>query len=320
MKDIVIPSEEDHLRMYPMDFEEFLWATGNETLMEFIRACFNKEQALGQAMHRKVMDLFRQYVIVGGMPQAVAKWVETSDFDKVDLVKRRILTLYRADIAKHTKTMRQRVEKIFDTIPSQLSKHEKRFKLSALGKNARMRNNEDAFMWLEDAMMVNLCFNSTDPNVGLSLNEDRSALKCYMSDTGLLISMAFDDHGKTDAEIYRKLMFDKLEVNKGMITENVVAQMLRAKGHRLFFYSNTSPNDKDERMEIDFMISKQVITSRHNVSPIEVKSAAQYTLNSLNKFKKKFANRLSTPFVVHSQDLEKKEGVTFLPIYMVGLL
>ena len=320
VKDIVIPSEEDHLRMYPMDFEEFLWATGNETLMEFIRACFNKEQALGQAMHRKVMDLFRQYVIVGGMPQAVAKWVETSDFDKVDLVKRRILTLYRADIAKHTKTMRQRVEKIFDTIPSQLSKHEKRFKLSAFGKNARMRNNEDAFMWLEDAMMVNLCFNSTDPNVGLSLNEDRSALKCYMSDTGLLISMAFDDHGKTDAEIYRKLLFDKLEVNKGMITENVVAQMLRAKGHRLFFYSNTSPNDKDERMEIDFMISKQVITSRHNVSPIEVKSAAQYTLNSLNKFKKKFANRLSTPFVVHSQDLEKKEGVTFLPIYMVGLL
>ena len=320
VKDIVIPSEEDHLRMYPMDFEEFLWATGNETLMEFIRTCFNKEQPLGQAMHRKVMDLFRQYVIVGGMPQAVAKWVETSDFDKVDLVKRRILTLYRADIAKHTKTMRQRVEKIFDTIPSQLSKHEKRFKLSALGKNARMRNNEDAFMWLEDAMMVNLCFNSTDPNVGLSLNEDRSALKCYMSDTGLLISMAFDDHGKTDVEIYRKLMFDKLEVNKGMITENVVAQMLRAKGHRLFFYSNTSPNDKDERMEIDFMISKQVITSRHNVSPIEVKSAAQYTLNSLNKFKKKFANRLSTPFVVHSQDLEKKEGVTFLPIYMVGLL
>ncbi|MCF0196763.1 MAG: ATP-binding protein [Bacteroidaceae bacterium] len=320
VKDIIIPSEEEHIRMYPMDFEEFLWATGNETLMDLIRTFFTKEQPLGQALHRKVMDLFRQYVIVGGMPQAVEKWITSKDFDQVDAVKRRILALYRADFAKHTRNLREKVEKIFDTIPSQLSKHEKRFKLSALGQNARMRSHEDAFVWLDDSMIVNLCFNSTDPNVGLSLNEDRSMMKCYMGDTGLLISMAFDDHGQTDSEIYKKLLLDKLEVNKGMIIENIVAQMLRVNGHKLFFYSNPSPKEKEDRMEIDFLITKHAITNRHNISPIEVKSGSQYSLTSLNKFENKFEKRLSTPYVIHTKDLEKRDELIYLPIYMTCLL
>lgn len=320
VREIVIPSEEDHVKMYPMDFEEFLWASGNDMLVSYIKDMFEAEKPMGQLMHRKAMDLFRQYMIVGGMPQAVAKWLETRDFDRVDAVKRRILNLYRADCAKHARQLRHKVEKIFDTIPSQLSKHEKRFTLASLGKNARMRNQEEAFLWLADAMIVNLCFNTTDPNVGLSMSEEQSSLKCYMADTGLLISLAFDDHGKTDNEIYKKLLFDKLEVNKGMLLENVVAQMLRASAHRLFFYSNPSPASRENRMEIDFLLAKQKITSRHNVSPVEVKSGTQYTLTSLNKFIKKFDKRLSTPYVIHTKDVEHKNGITFLPIYMTGLL
>lgn len=262
VKDIVIPSEERHLRMYPLDFEEFLWALDNESLMDFIKVFFEKKKPLGAALHRKAMDYFRQYMIVGGMPQAVERYVETKDFERVDRVKRDILELYRADIVKHAQGYEMKVEQIFDDIPAQLQKHDKKFKLSSLKKEARFRDYEDAIFWLSDAMIVNVCYNSTAPNIGLKLNMDRVTMKCYMADTGLLISHAFDENGIVSEEIYKKLLFDKLEVNKGMIMENIVAQMLVASGHKLYFYNNPSRDDASLRMEIDFLIAKSKITSK----------------------------------------------------------
>lgn len=320
VKDIVIPSEERHLRMYPLDFEEFLWALDNESLMDFIKVFFEKKKPLGAALHRKAMDYFRQYMIVGGMPQAVERYVETKDFERVDRVKRDILELYRADIVKPAQGYEMKVEQIFDDIPAQLQKHDKKFKLSSLKKEARFRDYEDAIFWLSDAMIVNVCYNSTAPNIGLKLNMDRVTMKCYMADTGLLISHAFDENGIVSEEIYKKLLFDKLEVNKGMIMENIVAQMLVASGHKLYFYNNPSRDDASLRMEIDFLIAKSKITSKHNISPIEVKSGGKYTLTSLKKCREKYTEQLDTLYVLHKNDLKVEEGIVYLPLYMTPLL
>lgn len=320
VKDILIPSEEDSINMFPLDFEEFLWAVGNDTMYDLIKDCYDRKKPLGQALHRKAMDLFRQYMIVGGMPQAVDAFVKTSDFDEVDRAKRRILKLYRDDIRKHAKGYEMKVEAIYDELPSQLKNQNRHFKLSSLKQGARFDEYKEAMFWLSDAMIVNNCYNSTEPNVGLSLNMDRTLLKCYMGDTGLLISHTFDENGIVSEEIYKKLLFDKLEVNLGMITENIVAQMLVASGHKLFFYSNASRTDAASRMEIDFLVSKSNISNRHNISPIEVKSGKNYTIKSLNKFKDKFAEQTHIPYVLHANDFKEENGITYLPLYMTMLL
>ncbi len=320
VQDALIPSEEHHVNLYPMDFEEFLWALGDDMLMPFIKERFEKKQPLGPALHRKAMDLFRQYLIVGGMPQAVKEFVESRDFDEVDRVKRDILTLYRADMMKHAQGYEIKVARVFDEIPAQLQKHERKFKLADLEKNARMRDYEDALFWLDDAMIVNTCYNSTAPNIGLKLNMDRLTLKCYMADTGLLISHAFDENGIVSEEIYKKILFDKLEVNMGMIVENVVAQMLVASGHKLYFYSNPSREDKNARMEIDFLIAKDKISNRHNISPIEVKSSTRYTLTSLRKFVTKYKEQTHIPYVIHPNDFKEEDGIVYLPLYMTPML
>lgn len=319
VKNIVIPSEEDSIEMYPMDFEEFLWAMGNEVLMPYIQSRFEKCKPMGD-FHREAIHYFRQYLIVGGMPQAVAEYAASRDFNKVDAIKRQILRLYKNDIKKYASSLTARVSAIFDAIPGQLQKKEKKFVLAALKDEARMREYDSAFFWLEDAKLVNICYNTTAPNIGLQLNEDRTALKCYFCDTGLLVSLAFSARGIVTNETYQKLMFDKLEVNEGMLVENIVAQMLRASGNKLFFYSNADKEDADSRMQIDFLIQKKVVTSRHNISPIEVKSSTNYTLSSINKCIKKFGQHLSTPYVLHSKDLEIKDGLVYLPLYMTPLL
>lgn len=317
--DIVIPSEEQSMHMHPMDFEEFLWALGDEMMMPFIRQCFEKQQPLG-ALHRKALDYFRIYMIVGGMPQAVQKYVETNDFESVDQVKRGILQVYINDISKYAAGMEHKVKSIFEQIPSQLQKHEKKFRLSALKKGATYRDYDDAFFWLADAGIVNICYNCTAPNIGLRLNMERNSLKCYMADTGLLISHSFDEHGQTPVELYQKLIVNKLEVNQGMLIENIVAQMLTADNHRLYFYSNSSRNEQDERMEIDFLTAKSKLTARHNITPIEVKSSQRYTLSSMRKCMNKFGEYLSTPIVLHTADLKTDNGILFLPIYMATLI
>ena len=320
VKDILIPSEEQHIEMHPMDFEEFLWAVGNDTLMDLIKKCYEEKKPLGQAMHRKAMDYFRQYMIVGGMPQAVQEYVDTKDFKKVDRIKRNILNLYRQDIGKHAQEYSLKVESIFDEIPAQLQKHEKKFKLASISKEARFRDYEDAMFWLKDAMIINPCYNSTEPSIGLKLNTDFMTLKCYMADTGLLISHSFDENGIVTEEIYKKILFDKLEFNEGMLVENMVAQILVASGHKLYFYSNSSREDALSRMEIDFLIAKSKISNRHNISPIEVKTGKNYTLTSLRKFIKKYNEQLYIPYVLHTGDFKEEEGIIYLPLYMTSLL
>ena len=316
---ILIPSEEDGIEMYPMDFEEFLWAMGNEMMMPYIQSHFEKRQSMGE-FHREAMHYFRQYLIVGGMPQAVAEYASGRDFTKVDSIKRQILRLYKNDIQKYAGGATARVSAIYDAIPGQLQKKEKKFVLSALKDEARMREYDSAFFWLEDSKIVNISYNTTAPNIGLQLNEDRTALKCYFCDTGLLISLAFSARGIVTNEIYQKLMFDKLEVDEGMLVENVVAQMLKAAGNELFFYSNYDKEDAENRMQVDFLIQKEVVTSRHNISPIEVKSGTNYTLTSIKKCLKKFGPYLSTPYVLHTKDVEVKDGLVYLPLYMTPLL
>lgn len=319
VKDILLPSEEHTIEMYPMDFEEFLWALGDDMLMSFVSHQFEQLKPM-EALHRRAMDYFRQYMIVGGMPQAVEAYVSRRDFQEVDEIKRDILSIYKNDIRKYADNQETKVSAIFDGIPGQLQKHEKKFRLSDLKSEARMRDYSDAFFWLEDARIVNCCYNSTEPSVGLRLNEERTTLKCYMGDTGLLISHAFDDRTIAKNELYQKLMTDKLEINGGMIVENIVAQMLRATGHRLFFFSKYSAESASDRMEIDFLISKSQITSRHNISAIEVKSGKQYTMTSLNKCITKYANHMSTPYVLHTKDLKVENGIVYLPLYMTPLL
>ena len=317
---ILIPSEETHLKMYPMDFEEYLWSRGNDMLMEYVRECFAARKPLGAAVHRKAMDYFREYMIVGGMPQVVKKFCETQDLRVADREKRRILALYRDDIAKHAKRYAGKVRRIFDEIPGQLSKHEKKFSLASLGKGAKMRSYEDAFLWLDDAMVVNPCYNTTEPNVGLRLNMDSSAFKCYMSDTGLLVSHAFDDKALAAEDIHKRLLLGRLEINEGMLMENVVAQMLTATGRPLFFFSKYDKSNADERMEIDFLIAKSKIGRRKNIIPIEVKSTKRYTTNSLDKFKVKYKMQSDTPIVLHTKDFSQEDGVTYLPLYMTPML
>lgn len=319
VKDIMLPSEEHAIEMYPMDFEEFLWAMGDEMMMPYIRSQFKRLLPMG-AFHRRAMDYFRQYLIVGGMPQAVSKFIDTHDFVRVDEVKRDILALYRNDIRKYADNQETKVTAIFEEIPGQLQKHEKKFRLTALQDDARMRDYSQAFFWLSDAKIINCCFNSTEPTIGLKLNEERTTLKCYLGDTGLLISHAFDDRGIVSDELYQKLMFGKLEINEGMLVENIVAQMLCASGHKLYFFSNNSRTSAEDRMEVDFLISKPVTTSRHNISPIEVKSGNRYTLTSLKKCIAKYGNQLATPYVLHDKDVKVEEGIVYLPLYMTPLL
>ena len=319
VKNIVIPSEEERIDMHPMDFEEFMWAMGQEDLMDYIRECFSLRKPLGNLLHRKAMELFRQYMIVGGMPQAVESYIKDKDFDKVDHIKRNILNIYRADISKYAAGYEQRVTRVFDTIPSQLQRHEKRFRISDLEKGARTRSYANAFFWLEESRVINVCYAATEPNVGLNLSRNDAKRKLYMADTGLLIAMAFDEKDIQQGQLYKKLMFDKLEINKGMLVENIVAQMLCAAGNKLYFYTNAS-HDKEDKMEIDFLVRKSSVTSRHNISPIEVKSSTRYTLTSLNKYRRKYAEYLATAYVIHSNDYEEKDGIAFVPFYMTPLL
>ena len=306
--------------MYPMDFEEFLWAKGDDMTMDFVRSHYAGRESLGQLLHRKVLDAFREYMIVGGMPQAVAEFVKSADLGKVDAVKRRIIKLYREDIRKHAGRYALKTEQVFDSLAAQLSRHEKKFRLSSLGVNVRMREYEDAFLWLKEAMVVNVCYRSTEPSIGLGINADSSTLKCYAVDTGLLISLAFSEKQVLAEQIHKRLLFDSLELNKGMLVENVVAQLLAAAGYELYFFSTSSESARSERMEIDFLIPAASIGRSHNIRPVEVKSSKRYDHTSLDKFRAKYRRNLSPPVVLHTKDVAEKDGVTYLPLYMASLL
>lgn len=316
---ILIPSEERHVKMYPMDFEEFLWAVGADGLMEAIRDAFAKRASLGP-LHRRAMDEFRRYVLVGGMPQSVKKFVATRDFAAVDRVKRDILELYRAGIVKHAGSQAAKVQALWDAIPAQLARHEKTYRLADLGEGVRMRDYEEPMFWLKDAMTCNFCYNATEPNLGLSFSADHTTLKCYMADTGLLVSHAFDENELVAEEIHKRILVGDLSINEGMVMENVVAQMLVAAGRKLYFYSRSDPANRVERMEIDFLVAKTKLARKNNVSPVEIKSGKRFRHASLDKFQKKFADYLAEPFLFHDGDVKESGCLKLLPLYMAACL
>lgn len=318
--DITLPSEERRIRMYPMDFEEFAWAMGEENICKYIRKCFQDRQPLEQGLHAKSMLLFRQYMIVGGMPKPLDVYIENDrNFAKADRIKRDILALYRSDIMKIEATYKSRVLAIYDQIPAFLSKAERRVILSGVEKGATLPKYHDTFFWLADSMIVNECFNCSDPNVGLSLNEDRTFVKCYMGDTGLLISHTFDENEIADSELYRELLLGKLSINEGMFYENVVAQMLVASGHKLFFYTRYNWDKHRNDIEIDFLISNKS-KLKYKIFPIEVKSKEKYSLTSLRRFDDIFSTRIEHNYVIHPKNLRIVGNTTFIPAYMTFCL
>ena len=317
IKDIQIPPEDEEkkLEMFPMDFEEFLWAVGNETLFPIIESHYHELKPLKQALHKKAMAYFRQYMLVGGMPQSVLAFLDENNYAASDHVKKRILTLYRNDISKCESGYEKKVASIFETIPSQLSKKEKRFKLSSINKNARLREYEDAFRWLTDSMICNTCVNAADPNDGLTLSSVHSTHKLYMADTGLLVTHAFANNIFPDNDLYKAILFNKLNINEGMLVENIVAQILRCNGHRLLFYSRSDTNNRKNMMEIDFLIK-----INDKICPVEVKPSAYRHHASLDKLQNKFSQSLGNSYILYTKNLMIKDNIIHLPIYMTMCL
>jgi len=256
------------------------------------------------------------------MPEVVNGYVRARDFAQADAAKRQILELYRNDVGKYAGRSQYRVASVFDAIPSQLSKHEKRFILASISKDARMRGYEGAFFWLADARIANIAYASTDPSVGLGLSAEHSTLKCYLADTGLLVSLAFPDTGIAPGSVYQQALLGNLGINEGMLVENAVAQQLVASGHSLFFYSSYDREDSSNRMEIDFLVIRPYPNAamKPRISPIEVKSPKQYSTTSLDKFKAKFGQRIGMQYVVHPKQLRLDGERMFVPLYMAHLL
>lgn len=320
VKDIIIPSEERHLKMYPMDFEEFCWALEETPLVEYIHRCFEEKTPLERGLHDKAMLIFKQYLLVGGMPMSVVAFLEgEKDFGKADVEKRDILELYRSDIMKIKARYRAKVLAIFDQIPGLLSRHEKRVVFNRIVEGSVAEQYEETFFWLSDSMIANECRKTNDPSVGLSLNESDSFIKCYMGDTGLLVSHAFDENELMENEVYKQILSGKLGLNEGMLYENAIAQMLVSNGHRLFFYTHYDKEKKRNDVEIDFIISNNSKT-RYRMFPIEVKSSSKYSMDSLNRFREKFKSRIGGCFVIHPRNLQEKDGILFLPPYMTMCL
>ncbi len=320
VKKILIPSEERHVLMYPMDFEEFLWALGNETAVPFMRECFSKRLPLGKESHRQIMDLFRQYLVVGGMPQAVEAFASSRDMEEVDARKRDILTLYRADIRKYAGRLVNKIELMFDEIPDLLSRHEKKVRLASLEEGARMRSWEDVFLWLKNAMTVNVAYNATEPTVGLKAKLDKTTIKCYMADTGLLLSHTFDENELASSGIHRRILCDSIELNEGMLVENAIAQMLVASGHKLYFFSRSREADPEGAIEVDFLVTRTEVGRRKNTYAIEVKSGRSTKHVSLDKFRRKFGTSIGGSFLLHTGDVSVRDGIVYLPLYMAMFL
>ena len=316
VKDIVIPSEERQMKMYPLDFEEFCWALGEKPMITYIRTCFEKREPLERTLHNKAMLLFKQYMLVGGMPMSIVAFLEgRKDFGKADLEKRDILALYRNDIMKIQAQYRSKVLAIFDQIPGLLSRHEKRVVFNRIATGSSADQYEETFFWLTDSMVANECRRANDPNVGLSLTESDTYIKCYLGDTGLLVSHAFDENELLEDEVYKQILDGKLGLNEGMLYENVIAQMLTANGHRLFFYTHYSEEKKRNDIEIDFIISNNSKT-KYKMYPIEVKSGTRYTTDSLLKFREKYKTRIGGCYIIHPRNLIVNDDILFIPPYM----
>lgn len=316
VESITIPSEERKIRMYPLSFEEFADYFDEGILLEYIVECFEKREPLERSMHNKAMHLFKEYILVGGMPQAVLAYKNGGrDFAAADTEKRDILALYRDDIKKAARRYNSKVSAIFENIPAYLSTHEKKIVLSEIDSGATFDKYDEPLFWLDDSMICNLCYKCNDPNVGFALNKNESAVKCYLGDTGLLVSLAFSENELAENNLYKQIMDGKLSINQGMIYENAIAQMITEKGKKLYFYTRYNESKHRNDIEIDFMLSNDSKT-KFRIMPIEVKSAKNYSTVSLNEFNKIYHQRISESYVVHPKNLSVVDGIIKIPPYM----
>lgn len=310
VENIVIPSEEVRIQMFPMDYEEFCWALGDDNTIPLLKEVWDKKLSLGDSLNRESLRRFRLYMLVGGMPQAVDTYLKTNDLSKVDFTKRKILSLYSEDFQKIDPTGKAKA--LFNSIPSELSKNASRFQVSTIVNSTSERMSEIITL-MRESMVVNIATNVNDPNVGMELSADNNYFKMFLNDTGLFVTLAFRDKDFTENIIYNKLLNDKLEANLGYVYENVTAQMLRASGNQLFYHSFPSANRHN--YEIDFLISRQ-----NKICPIEVKSSGYKTHASLDAFKKKYSNRILNNYLIYTKDLHRDEDVWMVPIYMTMFL
>ncbi len=311
VQDILIPSEEQRVYMFPMDFEEFLWAQGDETTVPLLAALFASKRPLGDA-HRKLMRNFRLYMLVGGMPQAVEAYLSSNNFQVVDQVKRNILSLYEDDFRKIDAT--GRLSLLFDAIPAQLSKNASRYQVSALFPQSRVDSMLPLLSELIDSRTVLCAYHVNEPGPGMAATKDLTRFKLFLADTGLFVTLAFKDKDFTENELYKKLLSDKLPANLGYLYENITAQMLAAQGHQLYYY--TFPTDSGKKnYEVDFLISQGA-----KISPLEVKSSGYRTHASLDAFGRKYSAHIAQKYLIYTKDFQKSEDTLCLPAYMAAFL
>ncbi len=320
VKEIVIPSEETRIAMYPLDYEEFLWATDKPQIYELLRYSYDNFKPLGDAVNRDLMRSFRLYMLIGGMPQAVNAYLESNDFSAIDAVKRNILELYIDDFRKIDPT--GRASRLFTSIPAELSRNTARYKVGSVIENATSARLSELLMDMADSMTVNFAYHANDPSVGFSLHADYNCFKMFLADTGLFVTLAFMDRDYTENIIYRKLLSDKLSADLGYVYENVIAQMLKSAGNKLFYYTFKEEEPKvgdDNKVirnyEIDFLLSR-----KDKICPIEVKASGYNSHKSLDKFQQKFSGRILHRYLLYTKDLKKDNDILCLPAYMTELL
>lgn len=311
-QEILLPSEETRVDMFPMDYEEFRWALGDTATIPLLRTAFEKRMPLGDAVHRRMMRDFRLYMLVGGMPKAVAEYIRTNNLAAVDLIKRDIVSLYEEDFMKLDDT--GRATALYDAIPAQLSKNASRYQISSAIPGEKTDRVTNVVKMMNDCMAANVAYLTNDPNIGLALTMDNERFKIYASDTGMFVTLAFKDKDFTGNIIYEKLLNDKLRTNLGYVYENVIAQMLRASGKQLFYHTIPTSDGK-KYYEIDFLIA-----DGHKVSPIEVKSSGYKSHTSLDVFCGKFSDRVQNKYIIYTKDLKREQGIDYIPVYMTMFL
>ena len=310
-QEITIPSEEDRLEMFPLDYEEFRWAMGDMATIPLLRQTLEKRISLGDDINRKYLRELRLYMLVGGMPQAVSEYLQTKNLSAVDAVKRKILKLYFDDFRKIDKT--GKIGKLFQAIPSMLSRNVSRYYPTSVIKGVSADKMQDFLIALEDSKTVNMAYQVTDPNVGLPLSEDRSRFKMYVGDIGLMVTLAFWDKQFAENTLYNKLLADKLPANMGYVYENLAAQILRSSGNELYYH--TWAKDERHSYEVDFLLSRGT-----KICPLEIKSGSYKSHTSLDVFCEKYASRVTNSYVVYTKDLRREAETILLPIYMLGLI
>ena len=313
-KKILIPSEEYHLNVYPLDFEEFLNAMEDNVTFDLIKEHFEKKKPFG-AFYKKIMYSFREYMLVGGMPQAVYEYYKKKDFGDVDFVKQGIINLYESDMDTQEEENPTYVKNMFWHIPSELSKHDKKYNLTHIDPNARLREYKGPVNWLDEAMIINISENVNDPSVAFNLSTIDPAFKCYLMDTGLLISLAYKNKDYLENELYRAILFDKLHINEGMSVENIVAQLLRMNGDNIYYYKKVDKESKRTILEIDFLIRRN-----NKIIPIEVKSSSAESISSLKKFKEIFNTKVGLQYVLYDGDIKRDGEIIYLPYFMASII